>query len=77
MTQTTDKSGIADFVLTPTAQARLGHRKHLVLFVRAQKPDVEEKLGGISTRRLVQDRFLLEEDAQDAVKVAKASDILR
>jgi len=25
----------------------------------------------------VQDRFLLEEDAQDAVKVAKASDILR
>jgi alpha/beta hydrolase family protein len=30
-----------------------------------------------ATRRLVQDRFLLEEDAQDAVKVAKASDILR
>jgi hypothetical protein len=30
-----------------------------------------------TARRLVQDRFLLEEDAQDAVRVAKTSSILR
>jgi hypothetical protein len=30
-----------------------------------------------AARRLVQDRFLLEEDAQDAIKVAKNSNILR